>query len=80
MSAMSIENGKRIAFDHPSAAGIGGLVTINGATSFAYPAARNTAGPRPGDKIELDGNRYMVTTVAELRAPRMLKLGLEPLN
>ena len=76
MSATSIENGKRIAFDHPSAAGLGGLVSSNGRTTFAYPSKSGIPYPNGGSEIELDGSRFRVTSSAETRKPRMVELGL----
>lgn len=79
MSATLIENGERIAFDHPSSAGRAALVSFNGKTTLAYfPGAGEP--PALGTTIVAKGASYRVTTYRLLRKPRMHKLGLEPVT
>lgn len=77
MSAQ-VENGRRVALDHPSAEGLAGLVRINGRIELAYLANRKPP-PAFGDELTIDGERFRVLSVAALRKPTMVKLGLAPI-
>lgn len=74
-----VENGRKIAFAHPSCAGRAGLVTVNGKTNLAY--LQNKAGGKPpavGTDIQVDGGTFKVVEVKLSKAPPMYRLALEP--
>lgn len=72
-----VENGRRVSFDHPSAATDGALVEYEGKITFAYRAAERANPPLVGASIELDGRTFRVMTVNRLRKLGLIKLSLE---
>lgn len=73
----SVENGRRVTFDHPSCAGRAGLVEAEGRITMAY-LIEKTGGkpPAPGDVIPVEGERFTVLETKTGKAPPMYRLRL----
>lgn len=75
-----VENGKRIKFDHPSAAGMAGLVESNGRIELAYPRHNDKQPPAFSDEIKVGDEKFIVISVDEIRRLKMIKLSLGRLS